>query len=223
MVTKAAHNHSDPTRAPLQRDGIVQTALDLMHNIGLDALSLRRLADELHVQAPALYWHFKNKQELLNEMAVAMLTAPHTGQVPPLSLMGDDWETWVRRMGIFMRDALMRYRDGARLLAVAEVSRVSVQFLDASLGMLVRSGFSSKHAMIGIGTIVNYTMGFVFEEQASPRSTDAVAAFKTMIADTDLPYLKTVFDTEQIPGDSSEEFDAGLGLIINGMKANLNL
>src|SRR5215203_6820688 len=154
MVSKTSHTDTESGRAPLQRDSIVQTALALMNDIGLDALSLRRLADDLHVQAPALYWHFKNKQELLNEMATAMLTSPRHAATPP-ELIGNDWQTWLLRLANFMRDALLQYRDGVRLLAVAEVSTVSIQFMDMSLGVLVRAGFNHKSAMVAISTIVN--------------------------------------------------------------------
>src|SRR5262249_31947220 len=57
----------------LERDGVVRVALRLLDEWGLDGLSLRRLAAELGVKAPALYWYFESKQELLDEMADAML------------------------------------------------------------------------------------------------------------------------------------------------------
>lgn len=56
----------------IDRRQVVDTALRLLNEVGLDGLTLRRIAKELNVQAPALYWHFKNKQELLDEMATEM-------------------------------------------------------------------------------------------------------------------------------------------------------
>src|ERR1700688_4158094 len=55
----------------LKRQGVVRTALRILDEVGLDGLTVRKLASELGVQAPALYWHFKNKQALLDEMATA--------------------------------------------------------------------------------------------------------------------------------------------------------
>src|SRR5262245_36093000 len=57
----------------LDRETVVRTALRVLDEVGLEGLTLRRIAAELDVQAPALYWHFKNKQELLDEMATTML------------------------------------------------------------------------------------------------------------------------------------------------------
>ena len=176
MVSKTSHTDIESGRAPLQRESIVQTALALMNEIGLDALSLRRLAEELHVQAPALYWHFKNKQELLNEMATAMIMSPrHDTAARRIWITAIGRQAF--RLGVYMRDALLQYRDGARLLAAAEVSTVSIQFMDMSLGVLVRAGFDHRSAMLGISTIVNYTMGFTFEEQSIPERQDPDRGF----------------------------------------------
>lgn len=57
----------------IDRKQVVDTALRLLNEVGLDGLTLRGIAKELNVQAPALYWHFKNKQELLDEMATEMV------------------------------------------------------------------------------------------------------------------------------------------------------
>ena len=49
----------------LSRETVIRAALDLLNEVGVDGLSTRRLAERLGVQQPALYWHFKNKRELL--------------------------------------------------------------------------------------------------------------------------------------------------------------
>jgi len=59
-------------RPPLDPALVVLVALKLLDEVGLDGLTLRRLAAELGVQAPALYWHFANKRELLDHMAQAI-------------------------------------------------------------------------------------------------------------------------------------------------------
>src|SRR5215510_10070741 len=57
----------------LDRETVVREALEQLDEVGLEGLTLRRIAKTLGVQAPALYWHFRNKQELLDEMATVML------------------------------------------------------------------------------------------------------------------------------------------------------
>lgn len=60
---------ASPQRAPLRRDAIVETARDLVATEGLDALTLRRLAERFSVSAPALYTHFRDKSDLLRAVA----------------------------------------------------------------------------------------------------------------------------------------------------------
>src|SRR5690625_6711762 len=57
----------------LKKEKIIQEALQLLNESGLEGVTLRKLASRLNVQAPALYWHFKNKKTLVNEMAEAIL------------------------------------------------------------------------------------------------------------------------------------------------------
>ncbi|MDF2848837.1 MAG: TetR family transcriptional regulator, partial [Oerskovia sp.] len=57
----------------LDRERVVRAALALLDEVGLDGLTLRRLAQDLGVKAPALYWHFASKADLLHEMAATML------------------------------------------------------------------------------------------------------------------------------------------------------
>ena len=63
---------SPEKRAPLDRRRVADTALRLLNEVGLEGLTLRAIARELNVKAPALYWHFKDKQALLDEMATEM-------------------------------------------------------------------------------------------------------------------------------------------------------
>ncbi|MEO8608212.1 MAG: TetR/AcrR family transcriptional regulator C-terminal domain-containing protein [Chloroflexota bacterium] len=215
MASKKAAGSTPGGRGHLGREVIVQTALDLMNQIGLDALSLRRLADELHVQAPALYWHFKNKQELLNEMAEAMILSAYTNTTVPTPADGVDWVDWLTVLARTLRQTLLNYRDGASLMASAEISSRSIPSLDLSLGILVEAGFSYPLAMIGIFTVVTYTLGFAFEKQASPDDDDDPEQMRQRIAG--LPYLTAAFESGQIHlmGD---EFEAGIQVIIDGLR-----
>src|SRR5688500_4086034 len=56
----------------LDRAAIVEAALELLDEVGIDGLSTRRLADKLGIRGPSLYWHFKSKRDLLDHMAGAM-------------------------------------------------------------------------------------------------------------------------------------------------------
>ena len=65
------------TGARLTRDTVLRAALELLDEVGIDGLSTRKLAERLGVQSPTLYWHFKNKGELLDAMAEAIMLERH--------------------------------------------------------------------------------------------------------------------------------------------------
>src|SRR5262249_50116230 len=97
----------------LDRERVIRTALGLLNKVGLERLTLRRIARELSVQAPALYWHFKNKQELLDEMATMMFNDLLSGETP-FSSDGPWAESMAGSMRA-LRRMLLGYRDGAKV------------------------------------------------------------------------------------------------------------
>jgi TetR/AcrR family tetracycline transcriptional repressor len=212
------HTDTENVKGHLQREGIARTALNLMDKIGLDALTLRRLAQELHVKAPALYWHFKNKQELLNEMAQAMLFSSYPPESVTEQMAQYEWSEWLIMMGTGLRNALLMYSDGARLLATADVSKGTLLGLDLALGVLVNAGFGYQEALLGVSTVVNYTLGISLEEQSSSGRAEAMEYFRELIRSNNLPHVTAALGADVEPPDSDAEFEAGLRLIIAGLR-----
>ncbi len=143
---------------------MVDAGLRLLNDVGLDGLTLRAIARELDVKAPALYWHFKDKQALLDEMATVMYRRMLEGELP-----GPTPRTWQEQMVAYqsaLRRALLRYRDGAKVYSGARFTGTDhADGLEAHLRTMVDAGFELWQA-VRAGTTVNaYTMGFVTEEQ----------------------------------------------------------
>src|ERR1044071_590780 len=113
-------------RAGLTRQTIIQTALRLLDQVGLEGLTVRRLAADLGVQSPALYWHLRSKQELLDAMADAITVA--AGMGPPHH--GESWQHWLARPARASRRSLLAHRDGARIVANARMSPATLGMLD---------------------------------------------------------------------------------------------
>lgn len=176
--------------AKLTRDIVVAEALNLLDDVGLDAVSTRRLAQRLGVEQPALYWHFQNKAELLAAMAGAAM-APLSDV--PLPEPSDDWAIWFAENTRNFRRTLLLRRDGARLHAGSRPATGDSNRIAHKLAFLVASGFSEDDATMAMLTASRFTVGSVLEEQADKNST------------------------EPIP-DHAKAFEAGLALIINGMR-----
>ena len=83
--------------------------------MGLEGLTLRRLAARLGVQAPAIYWHFKNKQELLDEMATQVLR--EALEEAPAFDAAQTWQDWALSYCLGLRRTLLRYREGAKMFS----------------------------------------------------------------------------------------------------------
>src|SRR5271155_819993 len=98
----------------VNREILTRGALDLLDEVGLEELTLRRLGAALKVRAGAVYWHFKSKEDLLNEMATLLLA--DAGPVLLPARKQADWKIWVAAFGEGLRKALLRYRDGARMV-----------------------------------------------------------------------------------------------------------
>src|ERR1700727_106373 len=99
----------------VNREILVHGALKLLNEVGLEQLTLRRLGIELKVQAAAMYWHFKSKEELIDEMATMVLADGAPDLVP--ARKQSDWKAWAVAFGEGLRKTLLRYRDGARMVS----------------------------------------------------------------------------------------------------------
>ena len=150
----------------LERRTIVERALVLMDEVGMDGLSTRRLAAELGVKGPSLYWHFKNMQELFDHMGEMLLETA----LPAPDAFPQDWQAWLADGARGIRRAALSHRDGARLLSVAGPTGASpVLDFPAMTGRLVSEGFRPKEAVATLLGLGRYARGWALYEQAAPR------------------------------------------------------
>ncbi len=162
-------------RAPLDRRRVADTALTLLNEVGLDGLTLRAIARELDVKAPALYWHFKDKQALLDEMATEMFRRMTDGiELDP----ADSWQERLLRSNRVLRRTLLAYRDGAKVFSGTRFTGLEhAEQQEANLRLLTSAGLTLTQAARALQTTFLYTLGFVAEEQGvEPRPGSAARA-----------------------------------------------
>jgi TetR/AcrR family transcriptional regulator, tetracycline repressor protein len=149
----------------VNREIVVEAGLKLLNEVGLEQLTLRRLAKKLKIQAPTLYWHFKSKEALIDAVATLVLAEGAPGLVPLKS--ANDWETWVNAFGIGLRQTLLKYRDGARVVAGSRLTdTVFMETTELIGSRLVEAGFSVRKAVVLMSTVYTFTISFVIEEQS---------------------------------------------------------
>ncbi|MFF6778921.1 TetR/AcrR family transcriptional regulator C-terminal domain-containing protein [Streptomyces sp. NPDC012637] len=205
----------------LAPETVAETALSLLNERGLEGLTLRAIAQELNVQAPALYWHFKNKQALLDEMATVMyrqMTAD-----PAARPAGDvSWQERILAANRGLRAGLLRYRDGAKVYSGARFTGTDhAADMEEQLGALVEAGFSLRDAVRASTTAYMYTLGFVTEEQGTepvpgqPREGFDVDERAERLAGFPLAAAAGA----EIFTDHDSGFEEGLRLIVAGIEA----
>jgi len=149
----------------INRDMVTRAGLKLLNEIGLEQLTLRRLGGELNVQAATIYWHFKSKEELLDEMATTVLAEGAANLLPQRN--SSDWRVWASTYGESLRKTLMVYRDGARMVSGTRLTTTEpLKATEKISARLVASGFTLRETVVLLSTIYNYTLSFVMEEQA---------------------------------------------------------
>lgn len=204
----------------LDRKKVITTALRLLDRVGLEGLSLRALATDLRVQAPALYWHFKNKQELLDEMATSMLIGSLKVLLPNEKQPGD-WTGWATNFGQQLHRMLLGHRDGAKMFSGTYLTDPSAfEPMESALRRFIAAGFSAPDAVTALKTIYCYTIGFTIEEQAvmpkpgkrDPRYDPATRAKR--IGRSRLPLVVAAGEAMD---DLDNQFDQGLKIIIRGL------
>ncbi|WP_432134851.1 MULTISPECIES: TetR/AcrR family transcriptional regulator C-terminal domain-containing protein [unclassified Streptomyces] len=206
-------------RAPLDRRRVAATALDLLNEVGLDGLTLRAIARELDVKAPALYWHFKDKQALLDEMATEMYRRMAAGAGPD---PGDTWQERLRRTGHGLRDALLAYRDGAKVFSGSRFTGIDhAARMEDDLRLFTAAGLTLTQAVRAMTTTFAYTLGFVTEEQGveplpgERREGYDIGERARLLADFPL----TAAAGAEIFAQYDQRFAEGLDLVIAGIEA----
>src|SRR5215831_2435694 len=162
-----AENAAQGDRKLLDRERVVRVALALLDEVGLDGLTVRRLAERLGVQNPALYRHFKNKQDLLDAMARTMVADAFAQIGPPAT--AEHWAEWLADMATRFQRTMLSHHDGARVVGLADLSKSDAPTIqEMALRVLTAAGFDLRMALVSVVAIFDYTLSAAFEEQADP-------------------------------------------------------
>ncbi|WP_371432167.1 TetR family transcriptional regulator [Novosphingobium sp.] len=176
----------------LDRSGIVAAAFALLDEAGLDGVTMRALAARLSVQAPALYWHVRDKAALGGLMAEALYAEARAGLHDGL-----DTRAWLLALGRGLCRSLARHRDAARLLASARpLAQASDETAAGMAAPLVQRGFSREQALEAQAAVLSLSLGWsIYRENAAMHA-----------------FLTGMFDLE-------ESFEHGLRVLVDGLVA----
>lgn len=206
-------------RTPLSRDRVLQAAVARADEDGLEAFSMRRLAQELGVVPMALYKHVANKDELLDGMVDIVF-----GEIESPSV-GGDWRSEMRRRALSAREALKRHGWAIGIMETQTPGPANLRNHNAVMGCLREAGFSFEAAIHAYSVQDAYIYGFAMQEKTlglvTPRSAGEAAQRRAQanaaLVD-DYPYLAEIVTKLPETGyDNAVEFAWGLDLILDGL------
>jgi AcrR family transcriptional regulator len=207
---------------PLSKARVLGAAVALADEGGVDALSMRRLAQELGVVPMALYKHVANKDEMLGGMIDVVV-----GEIdPPRS--GTDWKTAVRQRVLSARSALLRHPWASQVIeSRTDPTPAVLKYMDSMVGMFRAGGFSidlTHHAMHAMGSRL---LGFsqeLFDDTADagpemdPVMLQEMAKGYPHITEM---VMAITHDDESVVGtgcDDQFEFEFALDLMLDGLE-----
>lgn len=210
----------------IQREAVIATALNLLDEVGIEGLTMRRLAQELEIKAASLYWHFTNKQALMDGVADALMEGvAHNDLAEPAT--STTWFIAVSVTAHEIRRALLKRRDGARVYAGTYVTTDNtLRVAEALIGPLCEAGASTRLASWGAFSILYYVMGFVMEEQPLADPNAALLVIPShrgqleALAAKRYPHVLAAAEDLFSP-DFDARFDAGLDLLITGLRVRI--
>lgn len=216
MATRARAVAS--TRHPLSRERVLRKAIALADRGGIEALSMRRLAEELGVEAMSLYHYVANKDDLLDG-----ITDIVASEIEVPSARGD-WKSAVRRSAISFHDALARHPWACSLMMSNGVGPARLRYMESLLQRLRQAGFSPQlthHAYHALDShIIGFTLWAAGYTTAMKGDPKAAETFLKRVPVDEFPYFLEHADQHMTPAkrDGVSEFEFGLGLILDALE-----
>jgi len=205
-----------PKRQPLTRERVLRAAVGLADSSGLPALTMRRLGQELGVEAMSLYNHVANKDDILDgivDIVVSDIEVP---------AQGTDWKTAMRHRSISAHEVFVAHPWAATLL----MSRFNIgpgmtRYLEETLGRLREGGFSIVGALDAWNTLDSHIYGFTLQELNLPfeveQTRDVSSDVLAQMSREEYPNVVDVV-TEIVASGREESFEFGLDLILDGLE-----
>src|SRR6266508_610891 len=206
-------------RLPLSRERILQAALELVDEGGIESLTMRKLGQALGFEAMSLYNHVANKNDVLDGILDLVLD-----ESEPPSPAGD-WDVAMRTSAISVHEALRRHPWSCTLLMSPRHARPArVRYMDLLLGRLREAGFSAETTYTAYHVLDGHIFGFSLWETShsytAEETADLAAAFARTITADEYPHLHEHARQHFAEGPHREvsAFEFGLDLILDGLR-----
>jgi AcrR family transcriptional regulator len=216
----ATRTNSPQPRIPLTRERVLRAALALADAGGIESLTMRKLGQELGVEAMSLYNHVENKDDIVDgitELVLAEIEVPSGGR---------DWKSEIRRTAISSHDVFLRHRWACSLMmSRPKASTPRMLWMEAVLRTLREAGFSADMTHHAYHALDSHITGFTLWQVNMPFETkaellDLAQDFLQQIPADAYPYIIEHAEQHLAPEspDGATEFEFGLELILDGLE-----
>jgi AcrR family transcriptional regulator len=205
-------------RAPLTRQQVIAAAIEIADREGIESISMRRLAQELGVEAMSLYTHVRNKDDLLDGMADAVIS-----QIP-LSAGGTGWKASLRHMALGARKVMLRHPWAPRIIETRTApGPAALGYINAVLGILREGGFTIAQVHHALHILGSRALGFAqaLFDDSGDLDPETAAKLESQLGATH-PYvvemaLAVTHSGALGPCDDDAEFAYALDFILDGL------
>ncbi len=205
-------------REPLNRDRVLRAAIELVDEVGLEALSMRTLGERLGVRAMALYNHVDNKDDLIDgiiDVVYDEIDLP----------TGPGWKAAMRARAVSARRVLARHPWAIALMESRSTpGPANLHHHDVVLGVLRAAGHTIQDATFIYTALDSYIYGFALQEAGLPSGgPEELAAMATAIAQQmpagRFPHLREAATELPASGfDFADQFEVGLDLFLDAIE-----
>jgi AcrR family transcriptional regulator len=211
----------DPTpkpRIPLSRERVLQAAIALADEGGIESLTMRKLAQKLGVEAMSLYHYVAKKDDILDgivDLVVSEIAVPPTEA---------EWKAALREIAISAHEVLVRHPWACNLMWTTSISPARLRYMEAILGTLRESGFSPNLTHHAYHALDSHITGFTLWQVNIPFTAEDIAelgaAFLRELPTDVYPYVAEHTEQHLQPPSHEEksEFEFGLDLILDGLE-----
>jgi len=205
-------------RLPLSRDRVLRAAIELADEKGIDSLTMRRLGQELRVEAMSLYNHVANKDDIVDGIVDLVFSEID------LPASGADWKTAMRQRAISLRDVLLRHRWAIGLMeSRRKPGPANLRHHDAVIGSLRSAGLDMPTIAHAYSLLDSYIYGFALFTMNLPfdPSEEVAELTQGMLQSFPIntyPNLVAYISAMRLGYDHRDEFGYGLDVILDGLE-----
>ncbi len=204
-------------RVPLSRDRVLRAAISIADEGGLEALSMRKLAQDLGVEAMSVYYYVANKDEILDGILNSVISEFE------LAIGRPDWKAAIRRSALSAHDVLMRHPWACNLMmSVRRVAPARLRYMESLLRCLREAGFSANMTHHAYHALDSHIIGSTLWEAGYSSNQDLGVVAEKFIARTlrEYPYLAEHAQEHMTRSKRRDvpEFEFGLDLILDGLE-----